>query len=101
MRREEACSSLRSLSVSTIIVDLEQVGDNSSRGGVDCAVEAGDDGDMLGCWLPAKLVTVVGRPHILTRREEVCGGLCSSSVSACDNRKPPHTSPVVKWEGCW
>jgi len=61
MRREEACSGLRSLSVSTIIVDLEQVGDNSSRGGVDCAVETGDDGDMLGCWLPAKLVTVVAQ----------------------------------------
>jgi len=62
-RREEACGGLRSSSVSTIIVDLERVGDDSGRGGVDCAVEAGDDGDMLSCWLPAKLVTVAQASH--------------------------------------
>ena len=62
-RREEACGGLRSSSVSTIIVNLERLGDGSGRGSVDpeCAVEAGDDGDRLGCWLPAELVMVVAQ----------------------------------------
>ena len=82
-RREEACGGLRSSSVSTIIVDLERLGDDSGRGGVDpeCVVEAGDDGDMLGCWLQAELVTVVAQA---SRPYEKRGGVWRLVFVVCE-----------------
>jgi len=46
-------------------------------------VKCGDAVNVVIRWWP--------RPRIPTKGEEACGGLCSSSVSARDSRKP-HTS---------